>query len=87
MNALKWKLDGCSLETIYFSFILPTLDHGDILFAGTYDSELWKFDRIQVTGMRIVTGATARSNITCLCEETARADLFSCCSHHVMSFL
>ena len=38
MKALKWKLDRCSLETIYFSFTLPTLDYGDILFAGTYYS-------------------------------------------------
>ena len=59
MKAMKWKLDKCSLETIYFSFILPTLDYGDILFAGTYNSDLCKLDRIHITATRIVTGAIA----------------------------
>ena len=36
--------------------------------TGTDDSDLCKFDRVQVTAMRIVTGATACSSIQLLCE-------------------
>ncbi len=70
MKHLKFKLDRRSLETIYMSFILPSLDYGDYLYAGTYDSDLCKLDRIHVEAMRNVTGATARSNIILLYEET-----------------
>jgi hypothetical protein len=70
MKHLKFKLDRKSLETIYMSFILPSLDYGDYLYAGTYDSDLCKLDRIHVEAMRNVTGATARSNIILLFEET-----------------
>ena len=41
-----------------------------MLWAGTYDSDLCKLDAIQTEAMRIVTGATARSNIKLLQEET-----------------
>ena len=70
MRALKFKLDRKSLETIFFSFILPIIDYGDVLYAGTYDSDLCKLDRLQVDAMRIVTGATEKSNINLLYNET-----------------
>ena len=70
MRGLKYKLDRRSLETVYMSFIRPCLEYGDVLWAGTYDSDLSKIDAIQVEAMRIVTGATARSNINLLYEET-----------------
>ena len=70
MRGLKYKLDRRSLETIYMSFIRPCVEYGDILWAGTYDSDLCKIDAIQVEAMRIVVGATARSNINLLYEET-----------------
>ena len=69
MKAFKYELDRKSLETIYLSFIRPTIEYGDILYAGTYESDLCKLDRIQVDAMRIVTGATERSNIALLYEE------------------
>ena len=70
MRGLKFKLDRKSLETVYISFIRPCIEYGDVLWAGTYDSDLCKVDSIQVEAMRIVTGATARSNINNLYEET-----------------
>ena len=70
MRALKFKLDRKSLEIIFFSFILPVIDYADVIYAGTYDSDLCKLDRIQVDAMRIVTGATEKSNINLLFTET-----------------
>ena len=70
MKYFKFKLDRKSLETIYTSFIRPTLEYADCVWAGTYDVDLNLLDNIQVTAMRIVTGAPARSNIANLYEET-----------------
>jgi hypothetical protein len=69
MKKFKFELDRKSLETIYFSFIRPSMEYGDVLFAGTYDSDLCKLDRLQVDAMRIVTGATQKSNIALLYED------------------
>ena len=69
MKKFKFELDRKSLETIYFSFIRPTMEYGDSLFAGTYDSDLCKLDRLQLDSMRIVTGATEKSNIALLYED------------------
>jgi hypothetical protein len=70
MRGLKFKLDRRSLETIYMSFVRPCLEYGDVLWSGTYDTDLSRLDAMQVEAMRIVTGATARSNVDLLYEET-----------------
>ena len=70
MRGLKYKIDRKSLETIYKSFVRPCLEYGDCLWAGTYETELIKLDNVQVEAMRIVTGATAGSNINALYRET-----------------
>jgi hypothetical protein len=69
VTPLKFKLDKRSLEIIYLSFILPTMEYGNIVWGGTYDSDLAKLERIQVDALRLITGATARSNISKLYDE------------------
>ena len=69
LKQFKFELDRKSLETIYLSFIRPSMEYGDVLFAGTYESDLCKLDRLQVEAMRIVTGATEKSNIVLLYED------------------
>ena len=66
MRGLKYKVDCRPLETIYRSFVRPCLEYGDCLLAGTFEVDLNKVDNVQVEAMRIVTGATARSNINSL---------------------
>jgi len=75
MQGLKYKLDRRSLEIVYTSFIRPCLEYADVLWAGTYDTDLMKIDTMQIEAMRIVTGATARSNINKLFEESGWASL------------
>ena len=41
------------------------------VWGGSYDSDILKLERIHVNGMRLVTGATARSNIANLYTETS----------------
>jgi hypothetical protein len=87
MKAFKYKLDRRSLETIYTSFIRPTLEYADVLYAGTYDSDLCKLDTLQVEAMRIVTGATARSNISLLYEDLGWENLYSRRQVHCLSLM
>ena len=71
MIPLKFKLDRRSLEIMYNSFVLPSMEYANIVWGGTFDSDILKLEKIHVDGMRLVTGATARSNIANLYSETA----------------
>ena len=70
LKSLKFSLDRKSLETIYISFIRPSLEYVNTLWAGAYDKDLKKFDSLEVEAMRSVTGATSRSNIANLYKDT-----------------
>ena len=70
MIPLKFKLDRKSLEIMYKSFVQPTMEYAISVWGGTFDSDLVKLERIHVDGMRLITGATARSNIANVYEET-----------------
>mgnify|MGYP001591838763 CR=1 FL=1 len=71
MIPLKFRLDRRSLEIMYNSFVLPTMEYANVVWGGTYDSDILKLERIHVDGMRLITGATARSNIANLYDETS----------------
>ena len=71
MMPLKFKLDRRSLETMFKSFVLPILEYGLIVWGGTYDTDIIKLERIHLDAMRLITGATARSSIAALYEETS----------------
>ena len=87
LKQFKFDLDRKSLETIYFSFIRPSMEYGDVLFAGTYESDLCKLDRLQVDAMRIVTGATEKSNIVLLYEDLGWPYLDSRRQQHCLSLM
>jgi hypothetical protein len=40
MISLKYKLDRYSLETMYKSFVLPTMEYASVVWGGSYDSDL-----------------------------------------------
>jgi hypothetical protein len=69
MIPLKFKLDRNSLEIMYRAFVLPTMEYAIVVWGGSYDSDILKLERIHVDGMRLVTGATARSNIAKLYDD------------------
>jgi hypothetical protein len=60
LRALKFKLNRKMLESIYFSFIQPKLEYGDVLFAGAPVFEINKLDLIEKDAIRIITGVTFR---------------------------
>ena len=66
----KFKLSRRSLETIYESFILPTMEYANIVWGGTSNTDLAKLENLHQDAMRCITGATARSNIAKLYTDT-----------------
>ncbi len=71
MLPLKYKLDRKSLEVMYKSFVRPVMEYGIVVWGGTYDSNIVKLEQINVDALRLITGATARSNIAKLYSETS----------------
>ena len=70
MNPLKFKLNRRSLEKMYFSFVLPVLEYGSVVWGGTFDSDMMKLEKIHINAIRLITGATAKSNINALYKES-----------------
>ena len=69
MIPLKYKLDKTSLQTMYLTFVRPVMEYGISVWGGTYDSNIVKLERVQIDALRIITGATQRSNIANLYAE------------------
>ena len=65
-----FKLDRHALETIYFAFIQCSIMYASVVWAGTFESDIAKLEKIQVDGMRLITGAMSRSNINGIYIET-----------------
>ena len=58
LRKLRFKLDRKSMETVYFSFIRPTIEYGDVLYSGASLNDLGKLDKIQRESLLLVTGGT-----------------------------
>ncbi len=69
MIPLKMKVDRSSLEVMYKSFVQPSMEYANVVWGGTYDSDLMKLENIHLDALRLITGATARSNIVKVHEE------------------
>ena len=68
---LKFKLDRKSLEVMFTSFVASTMYYAIEVWGGSFDSHLLKLEQVIIDGMRLVSGATARSNISNLYAETS----------------
>ena len=69
MVPLKYKLDKKSLEIMYTSFVLPTMEYANVVWGGSYDCDIMKLENIHIDAIRLIAGATARSNIVNLYHE------------------
>ena len=56
---------------MFTSFVASTMFYGIEIWGGSFDSHLLKLEQIIVDGMRLVTGATATSNIANLYADTS----------------
>ena len=53
LKKLKFKLDRQSLESIFMSFLRPTLAYPDYIWAGTYEIDQSKLDSVQLMQCRL----------------------------------
>lgn len=87
LSPLKWKLDRRTLETMYNVLVLSSMQYASAVWGGTYDSDILKLERVHVEGMRLITGATARSNIANLYRETEFKDIRNLCNDTMLSLM
>ncbi len=87
MLPLKYKLDRHSLHTMYISFVLSSITYACVVWGGTYNSDIHKLEAIQVDAMRLITGATARSNIENLYKDTMLPPLQTLVENRMLVFM
>ena len=68
MRKLKFHLDRRSLQIIYFSFIRPRLEYGDVVWNNCAQYEANEFEKIQYETARIVSEATKLVSINALLQ-------------------
>ncbi len=66
---LKMQVDRNSLERMYKSFVQPCMEYASAVWGCSYDNHLNKLENIHLDAMRLITGATARSNIASVQRE------------------
>ena len=69
LRSLKFDLDRNTLQTMYFSFIRPSLEYGDVIFDNCPLYCKDKLEKINIDAARIVTGATKLVSRTQLYKE------------------
>ena len=79
MTPLKLKVDRKSLEIMYKSFVRPSMEYAIVVWGGTCDNDIVKLESIHIDAMRLIAGATARSNIVNVQNEVG----FSTIQQHI----
>ena len=70
LQHLKKRLDRLSLQTIYFSFMRPILEYGDVIWDNLSQGLKDHLDKVQNEATRIVTGCTKHVAIADLIQES-----------------
>ncbi len=69
LSYLKYKLDRATLETMYFSFIRPTLEYASVVWMNCNKTESDLLESVQKRAARIVSGAIIRTPSDIIYEE------------------
>ena len=83
----KYKFSRKTFENIYFVFIRPILEYGNVVWIGANDSQLSRLNKIEIKALRITCGATNRSNINLLYKDTQWQSLDSRRKFHGLKML
>ena len=70
LKPFKYRLSRKALELIYFTFIRPVLDYGDILWSNCGITLMESVEDVQLLAARIVTGAIKGTRHKNLYDET-----------------
>ena len=68
LRGMKYMFDRKQLETFYFVFIRPILEHGDIRWENCSQACSYALERVQLAAARVGTGATLNWSIRLLYE-------------------
>ena len=71
MLPLKYKISRKTLEIMYKTLVQPVMEYAIVVWGGTFDTTLSKLEEINVSALRLISGATSNSNISNLYKETA----------------
>ena len=66
---MAYICQNVELEIMYKSFVRPSMEYANVVWGGSYDSDILKLESIQIDAIGLITGATARSNIVNLYQE------------------
>ena len=75
IRSLKFSLDRRTLQIMYFSFIRPTLEYGDMIWNNCPLYYKDKVEKVNLEAARIVTGATKLVSLQALYKETGWENL------------
>ena len=70
MKCLQFKLNRRALESLYFSFIRPTMEYASVVWGGCTQSDQDLLESIQLAAARVVTGALSHTSHIKLYAET-----------------
>ena len=70
LRRFRLVLDRFSLEKMYFSFVRPLLEYGDVIWDNKVEYLSDKIESVQIEAMRIVTGGTRLTSLRNLYGET-----------------
>jgi hypothetical protein len=63
LRRFRLVLDRFTLEKMYFSFIRPILEYGDVIWDSNIQYLADKIEYVQIEALRIVTGGTKLTSI------------------------
>ena len=85
MRQLKNRLDRKSLQVIYFSFIRPVLEYGDVIWNNISQYLKDDLDKIQNDAARIVTGCSKLVSLSNLRQECGWQSLSEHRREHILT--
>ena len=68
LRPLSWQLNSKHLEKIYSTYMLPVLDHGDILYSSASQFQLSRLERIHYQAACYISGSIRGSNTSRVLE-------------------
>ena len=61
LHRMRYKLDRKALETLYFAFVRPLLEYGDVVWSDCDDYCIENIEKVEIDAARIVCGAIRRT--------------------------
>ena len=82
LRKVRFILDRIVLEKMYFSYVRPILEYGDVIWDNRTLALVNKLENVQTEAARIVTGGTKLTSVEKLYEETGWETLSKRREHH-----